>query len=139
MFETEQRFRFAIAVLLFQKSSQRKTAMVPHDRRRTERNHTTGLLEPPAKIDVIPGLAIFRIEAADALKRPPLERHVTTWNVFGNRVGQQNVAGAARRRCDTGLNPMLCRWRDVRSAYSRIAAAPKSCKHVIETITIRQA
>src|SRR4029450_7162349 len=100
MFETEQRFRFAIAVLLFQKSSQRKTAMVPHDSGRTERNHTTGLLKPPAKIDVIAGLMIFRIEAADALKRPPLERHVATWNGFGNRVGQQKgdgtVVGRAR-------------------------------------------
>src|SRR6266850_5246931 len=127
MFETEQRFRFAIAVLLFQKSSQRKTPMVPDDSGRTERNHTTGLLKPPAKIDVIPGLMILRIEAADTLKRPPLERHVTTGNMFGNGVGQQNVAGTARSRCDTGLNPMLCRWRDVRSAYSRIAAAQKSC------------
>src|SRR4029450_6472523 len=127
MFETEQRFRFAIAVLLFQKSSQRKTAMVPDDRGRTERNHTTRLLKPPAKIDVIPGLMIFRIEAADALKRPPLERHVTTGNVFGNRVGQQNVAGTARSRCDTGLNPMVCRWRGGRAAHSRSAAAPEGC------------
>src|SRR4030095_13426428 len=127
MFETEQRCRFAIAVLLFQESSQRKTSMVPDDSGRTERNHTTGLLKTPAKIDVISGLMIFRIEAADALKRPPLERHVTTGNVFGDRVGQQNVAGTARRRCDTGLNPMLCRWRNVRSAYSRMAAAQKGC------------
>src|SRR4029453_7675456 len=139
MFETEQRFRFAIAVLLFQKSSQRKTAMVPDDRARTERNNTTGLLKAPAKIEVIPGLGIFWIEAADALKRPPLKRHVTTWNVFGNRVGQQNVAGTAGRRCDTGLNPMLCGWRDVRAAYSRIAAAQKGCNQVIEPIDIRHA
>ena len=42
--------------------------MMPDDRRRTKRDHKTSLLEPPAKIDVIPGFTIFGVEAANALK-----------------------------------------------------------------------
>src|SRR5918996_569760 len=99
--------------------------MVPDNRGRAERDHKTGLLEPPAKIDVIARFTIFGIEAAHALKRPTMERHVTTRNVFGDRVGEQNMAGTARRRCDASLNPVLCRRRNVRSANSRVVAADK--------------
>src|SRR5260370_1136132 len=62
MFKAEQRFRFAVAVLLFQKRPQRKTAMMPHDRGWAESNHATGLLEPPAKIDIVAGFVIFGIK-----------------------------------------------------------------------------
>src|SRR4029453_16001618 len=97
--------------------------MVPDDRGGAERNHITGLLEPPAKIDVISRLMIFRIETADALKRPSMKRHVTSRNVFGNGIGEQNWTGAARRPRETGLDPFLGRRRRVRPAASRISAA----------------
>ena len=112
---------------------------MPDDRRRTKRDHKTSLLEPPAKIDVIPGFTIFGVEAANALKCPTMERHVTTRNVFRDDVGEQNVAGTARRRCDTGLDPVFCRWRDVRTACSRIATAQKSADQIIEPIDVRHA
>ena len=68
-----------------------------------------------------------------------MPRHVTAGNVFGDGVGKQNMAGPARRRCDTSLNPVLCRWRDVRAAYSRIVAAQKGGDQIIEPIDIRHA
>src|SRR4029453_5035568 len=110
--------------------------MVPDDRGGAERNHITGLLEPPAKIDVISRLMIFRIETADALKRPSMKRHVTARNVFGNGIGEQNVTGTAWRRRDTGLNPVLGRRRHVRTAYSGIAAAQESGDQIIEPIDV---
>ena len=86
MLKAEQRFRFAVAVLLFQKSPQRETAMVPHDRGRAKSNDATCLLKSPAKIDIVAGLVVFGIEATDVFKRPPIERHVTTRNVLGDYV-----------------------------------------------------
>ncbi len=44
-------------------------------------------VEAPAKIDVVPRLAIFGIEAADVFKRPPAKGHVTTRDVLGHGVG----------------------------------------------------
>ena len=97
--------------------------MVPHDCSGAERNHTAGLLKSPAKIDVVTGFVVFDIEAADVFEGPPVERHVTTWNVFGDGVGEQNVAGTTRCRRHTSLDPILRRGCDVRPAHARIIAA----------------
>src|SRR6266540_729944 len=88
---------------------------MPDDRGRTESNDPTSLLDSPAKIDVIPGLAIFGIEASRAFKRPPVKSHVTAGNVLCDCVSKQNMAGAAGCRCNACLNPILCRRCDVRS------------------------
>src|SRR6266480_2868883 len=123
MLEAQQRFRFAVAVLLFQKSPQRETAMVPHDRGRAESNDATCLLKSPAKIDIVASLVVFGIEATDVFKRPPIERHVTTRNVLGDYVCEQNMAGPARRCRHTGLDPVLCRRGHVWPADSSVIAA----------------
>jgi len=81
MFEAQQRFRFAVAILLFQESAKSKTPVVPHDCSWTECNDPASLLDSPAKIDIIASLVIFGIEAACALKRPPVKSHVTAGNV----------------------------------------------------------
>src|SRR2546430_4007622 len=44
MLEAQKRLGFAVTFLLFQKRAERESAMMPHDRRRTERNHAAGLL-----------------------------------------------------------------------------------------------
>jgi hypothetical protein len=122
VFEAEQRFRFAVTVLLSPKGAQCKAPMVPNDCSGAERNHATGLLQPPAKIDIVTSFMIFGIEAANVFESPAIERHVTPGNVFGDGVGEQDVAGAARRRCDTSLDPIL-RWRrNVWPAYAGIIA-----------------
>src|SRR5438874_1595285 len=87
MFETQQRFGFAIAFLLFPKRAQSKSAMVPDDGSRTECDPAARFLQPPAKIDVITRRVIFQIEPADIFKSPPPKRHVTTRNVFGDGIG----------------------------------------------------
>ena len=61
--------------------------MMPDDGSRAECDHAAGLLQTPAKIDVVTRLVILRIEPADIFESPPLKRHVTTRNVFGDGVG----------------------------------------------------
>ena len=99
---------------------------MPDNCSRAESYDPTCLLNSPAKIDVIAGFMIFGIEAADAFKRPTIECHVTAGNMFGDRVGKQDVAGAARRGCDTRLDPILGWWRDVWPPYPCIIAAHES-------------
>ena len=123
MLKTQQRFRFAVAILLFQKSPESESAMMPHDCGRAESNDATSLLQSPAKIDIVTGLVVLGIEAANVFKCPPVKRHVTTRNVFGDYVCEQNVAGTARRCCHAGLDPILCRRGHIWSAHSGIITA----------------
>src|SRR5215510_73392 len=95
MFEAQQRFRFAVAILLFQESAKGKAPVVPDDCSRTECNDPASLLDSPAKIDVIASLVIFRIETPCAFKRPPVKSHVTAGNVFGDYVSKQNMTWPA--------------------------------------------
>ena len=139
MFEAQQRFRFTVAILLFQESGKGKTPVVPDDCSWTECNDPSGLLDSPAKIDIIAGLAIFRIEAARGFKRPTVKRHVTAGNVFGDCVSKQNMTGAAGCRSNASLNPILCRRCDVRSANSGIIAAYKRANQIVEPIHVRHA
>ena len=128
MFEAKKRFGLAVAFLLFQKSAESETPMVPDDRGRAESDDAAGLLQAPAKIDIVAGLVIFGIEAADILKCPPVKCHVTARDVFGNRVGDQNVTRSARRGRDTSLGPILRGWTDIRATNAGIIAADE-CAH----------
>src|SRR2546423_4831098 len=96
--------------------------MMPDHRRRTEGDDVAGLLQPPAKIDVVPGFAKIRIEAADRLECPAVEGHVATGNVLSHGVGQEDVTRTARSSCDTGLHPVIRRRREVRPADSGVIA-----------------
>src|SRR5438105_1119961 len=136
MFEAQQRFRFTITILLFQKSAKSETPIMPDDCSWTESNDPSSLLNSPAKIDVVSGLTIFGIEAARAFKRPPVKSHVTAGNVLCDFVGKQNMAGAARSRSHAGLNPILCRRCNVRSADSGIITADKCADQIIEPIHV---
>src|SRR5438093_4809362 len=118
MFEAQQRFRFPVAILLFQESAKSKAPVVPHNCSRTECNDPASLLDSPAKVDVIASLVIFRVETACAFKCPPVKSHVTAGNVLGDCVSKQNMAGTAGRGSNARLNPILCRRRDVWSADS---------------------
>src|SRR6266480_2294655 len=139
MFKAQQGFRFAIAVLLFQKSAQRKPSIMPDDSGRTERDYPSSLLNSPAEIHVVAGLAIFGIEPAYTFEGPTVERHVTTGNMLGDRIGKQNVVWSARRPCNARLNPILCRRRDVRPTHSGVIAADKRANQVVQPIGVRHA
>src|SRR5207249_7612338 len=136
MFEAQQRFRFAIAVLLFQKSAKSKTPVVLNNRSWTESNDASSLLDSPAKIDVVSGLAIFGIEAAGIFKRPTVKSHVTTGNMLGDYVSKENMARTAGCRSNACLNPILCRRCYVRSADSCVVAAYKRADQIIQPIHV---
>ena len=112
---------------------------MPHDRGWTESNNPAGLLNSPAKIDVIPCFAVFGIKAAHAFKRPAIERHVTTGNVLGDHICKQHMARSARCPRNAGLNPIFGWRRDIRSAYSGVITAHKSANEIIEPIRINHA
>ena len=112
---------------------------MPDDCRRTESNDPTGLLNPPAKIDVVTGFMVLGIETADAFKSPSIKGHVTAWNMLCDCIGKQDMAGATGRCRDAGLNPILRWWRHVRSAHARIIAAYQRTDQVIEPIDIGHA
>src|SRR5215203_4335854 len=136
MLKTQQRFRFAITVLLFQKSAQRKAAMMPDDRGRTERDYPSSLLNSPAEIDVVASLAILGIEPTYSFEGPTVKRHVTTRNMLGDCIRKQHMIWSSRRRRNARLNPILRRGRDVRSAYSGIIAADKRANQVVQPIDV---
>src|SRR5438552_4393235 len=93
---------------------------MPDNRRWTEGNDPSSLLDSPAESDVITGLVIFGVEAAYVFKSPSVKCHITTGDMLRDSIGKQNMAGAARCCCNTRLDPIL-RWRcDIRAAYSCI-------------------
>jgi len=67
------------------------------------------LLQSPAEIHIVARLPIFDIEAAYGIEGPAIKSHVTTRNMLGDRIGEQDVAWAAGRSSDTGLNPIFRR------------------------------
>src|SRR5438067_12169155 len=136
MFDAAQRLRFAIAILLSQKSAKSQTPIVPHGGSRSASDHPSSLLDSPAKIDVITCLAIFGIKPARTFKRPPVKGHVTTGNVLGNCISEQNMTWTARRRRNARLNPILCWRRDVRSANSGVIAAYECADQIIQPIHV---
>src|SRR5881275_111074 len=139
MLKTQQRFRFAVTVLLPQKSPKRKTPIVPHDRSRTEGNDPPSLLNSPAKIDVITCFAVFSVKAAHALKRPPIKRHVTTRNMLGDHIGKQYMARSTGCRCNAGRNPIFSGRRDIRSTYSSVITTYEGPDKIIQPIRINHA
>src|SRR5947209_7344194 len=91
---------------------------MPYNGSGTEANDRAGLLKPPTEVDVISGFAIFHIEAANAFERPPVERHVTPRDMFGDSIGEQDVTRPAWCCGNAGLNPGLCRRCNIRPPYS---------------------
>ena len=125
VFETKKRFGFAVTFLLLQKRAQGKAAMMPNNRGRTESDDAAGLLQAPAKIDIVAGLMIFGIETANLLERPTVKGHVTTRNMLGHGIGQQNVTRSTGCGGHARLNRILRRRTHIRSADSGVIAAQK--------------
>src|SRR6184192_986559 len=136
MFKTQKRFRFTVTFLLFAKCAQGKTTMVPDDGSRAESDHAPGLLQTPAKIDVVTRCVIFRIEPPDIFESPPPKRHVTTRNVFGDGVGQQDVTRPTGRSGDTSLDPSFCRRRNIRTTHAPEVAVGECANQIIKPIDV---
>src|SRR5204863_6922886 len=109
--------------LLFAKRAQSETAIMPNERCRTKSDLESCLLDPPAKIDVVPSLVILSIESTNVLKRPAIPGHIATRNVFGHGVRQKDMARSAGRGGYAGLHP-IARWRrNIRATDPRIIPA----------------
>src|SRR6266513_1712782 len=91
VFESEERFGFAVTFLLFQKRAKSEAPMMPDNRGGTKGDDEARLLQAPAKIDIVAGFMILGIETADLFEGPAIKRHVTAGNVFRFGIGQQNV------------------------------------------------
>src|SRR5450432_706034 len=97
--------------------------MMPNDCGRAECNDVTCLLQPPAKINVVPGFAVLTVEPADGVEGPTIKGHVAAWNVLRDGVGEQDVTRSPGSSGDTGLHPVFRRRRNVRPADARIIPA----------------
>lgn len=109
MFELQQRFCFTIAGLLFQVRAWVLAAMMPDKRAGRHGNPVAGLLQTPADIDVVPCLAILRIEAIDCFEHLAAKGHVAARNVLGHLIAFQDVHRLPGRRCDAGGQPTIRR------------------------------
>ena len=137
--ESKKRFGFAVTFLLFQKGAQSEAAMMPDNRGGTESDDATGLLQTPAKINIVARFMIFGIKTADLVEGPAVKRHVTARNVFGLGIGKQDVARSSRRSGHARLNRVLRRRTHVRPANARVLAAQKRADQIIKPIRIGHA
>src|SRR6478752_1023819 len=112
---------------------------MPDDRRRAEGDGMAGLLNAPAEIHVVARLVVLGIEATDVFKSPAIPGHVTAGDMLGDGVGEEDVARAAGRGRDTGLDPVLRRRRNVWSPYPGVIAAQERADQIIEPIGIGHA
>ena len=99
--------------------------MMPNNRGRTESDNAARLLQAPAKIDIVASLVIFRIKTADLFEGPSIKRHVTTRDMLGHGIGQQNVARPTGRGGHARLNRVLRRRTHIGSANAGVIAAQK--------------
>ena len=86
MLEVEERLRLAVAHLLLEIGADRVSSEVPDDCDRAEADRIAGVLQAPAKIDVVAGGGIEDVEAADLLQHGLLEGHVAAGNVLSHHV-----------------------------------------------------
>src|SRR6266498_5673338 len=87
--EAQQRLGLAVASLLPQVGARVLPAVVPDERARGEGDPVARLLQPPAHVDVVAGLAVLRVEAVDRFQRLAPERHVAARDVLRYLVALQ--------------------------------------------------
>ena len=104
-----------------------------------EGNHTAALLQAPAEVHIVTGLAVFGVEAADLIEGPAVKSHVAAGNVFRDDIGEKHVVRSARSRRHARLNPIFSRWRNVGSAHAGVVSAEKRAHEVVEPVGIRHA
>ncbi len=133
--EAQERLGFAIAGLLPQVSTRVPTPMVPHKSPWSEGDPVAGLLKPPTQIDIVPCLAISRVEAIDFQKDLAAKGHVAAGDVLRYLVAFQNVRGLARRCRHAGRQPAVFRGK-VGSAHPRCVRALKLVDQVRQPVGV---
>src|SRR4051812_13442656 len=76
MLSDQERFRFSVALLLFEVIGDRRAPVMPDKSGGTESEAVFRLLQAPANVHIISGLAENRIEASDFLQSPFIKGHV---------------------------------------------------------------
>src|SRR5205814_2038541 len=82
-------------------------AMVPNASARCEGDPVASLLQPPAEVHIVPGLAELWIEAVDRLEHLAAEGHVAAGDVLRDLLTLQNVRRLPRRRGDASGQPAV--------------------------------
>src|SRR5581483_937609 len=112
---------------------------MPDDCGWTEGNNPAGLLDSPAKVNIVPCLTIFDIESPHGFECPTIKRHVAARNVLSHNICKQDMARSARRCRNAGLDPVFCGRSDIRSTYSGVITTYESPDKVIEPVRINHA
>ena len=112
---------------------------MPDDRRWAECNDLALLLEAPAEVDVVAGLAVLGVEATDLVEGPAVESHVAAGDVLCHHVGEEHVAGAAGCGRHAGLLPVLGRRGDIGAADTRVVPGEEGADQIVEPVGIGHA
>ena len=112
---------------------------MPDKGRRAETDLEARLLQAPAQVHVVARLVEHRVEPADLLQRPFVERHVAAGNVLGLAVGQHHVRRSARRSHDRRGHQRILRRQEVGAAHAREAALQQTAHQVIQPVLVRPA
>ena len=76
----------------------------------------SGVLQPPAEVDVIAGGVEAGVEAAEFLERTFAHHQIAARQMFGGGVVEHHMTGSARCGADHGLPPVRGALRQVGSA-----------------------
>src|SRR5262245_29347627 len=106
MLALQKRLGNPVADLLPPESADRRAAMMPHQRGRTEPKSVPAFQKPPAHVDVIPRRGVNGIEPTNLIQRPFPERHVASWDVLGGLIVQHDLSRTTRRSKDTFRHPV---------------------------------
>src|SRR5579859_76920 len=109
---------------------------MPDEPRGAEAKFITGLLQAPAKVDVIARLTENRIEVSNLFQGAFEESHVATGDMFGLAVGEHDVGGAAGRNHDGGGDGGVFGGKQVGAADAGELAARQRAHEVIKPIFI---
>ena len=116
MVRVEPRLAFAVADLLPPVRLDRRTMVMPDERRRREADPLALGLQSPAHVHVVAGTEIDRVETADREQRVATERHVAAGNVLGDAIVEQHMRRPARRTRHALGNPGIVGRNHVRTA-----------------------
>src|SRR6516225_1794060 len=99
MLELQERLCLPVTSLLAQVGARVLPPVMPDESARRDGDPVARLLQAPADIDIVAGLAVLPIEAIDRFQRLPAKSHVAAGNMLGNLVALEDVhwlAGGCR-------------------------------------------
>ena len=96
----------------------------------------SGLLQPPAEVDVVAGDPEALVEAADLLEHVLAEGHVAAGDVLGLAVGDEHVDRAAGRGGDAFGDEAVVLGRDVGPADAGVAVGAQQGGDVVEPVGV---